>query len=159
LQLDACDAISTKGARAPAETMMGTQMTIWVTDKKCNSANAAAANNDRSAKRNTVTHEPMLQQSSVDKHAMGNRFNSLNKRADEEMASWCKTLSRKDRSKLRVQASPWGCNGGSIIAPGLRNRRVARRHEKLKRQRGAHLRAEQSAYEARRRICELLVKD
>jgi GH24 family phage-related lysozyme (muramidase) len=137
--------------------MKGTQMTIWVTDMKCNSANAAAANNDRNAERNAVTHEPMLQQSSV--HAMGNRFNSLNKRADEEMASWCKTLSRKDRSKLRVQASPWGCNGGSIIAPGLRKRRAARRHEKLKRDRGTHLRAEQSAYEARRHTCELLVKD
>jgi GH24 family phage-related lysozyme (muramidase) len=122
-------------------------MTIWITDKKSNSGNAAAANNDRNA------------ETSVDKRAMEKRFNSLNERADEEMASWCKTLSRKDRSKLRVQSSPWGCNGGSIIAPGLRNRRAARRHEKLKRQRVAHLRAEQSAYEARRRTSELLVKD
>ena len=130
-------------------------MTIWVTDKKRNSANAADANNDRNAERNAVTHEPTV------KHPMCKDAlaSSLNKRADEEMASWCKTLSRKDRSKLCVQASPWGCNGGSIIAPGLRNRRAARRHEKLKRDREAHLRAEQIAYEARRRTCELLVKD
>ena len=122
-------------------------MTIWISDKNANSDNAAAAKNDRNAERNAVTHEP------IDKCPMANRFSSFSKRADEEMARWCKTLRHKDRSKLRVQASPWACNGGSIIAPGLRKRRAARRHEKLKRDRETNLRAEHTAYEARRHTC------
>jgi hypothetical protein len=74
---------------------------------------------------------------------------SVQERAENEMRRWHKTLRPNQRAKLEVQASPWGRNGGSIVAPKRRRTRTARRNEKLRREREACLRAEQADYEAR----------
>jgi hypothetical protein len=66
------------------------------------------------------------------------------------MGLWRKRLSHKDRAKLWMQASPWGRNGGSIIAVKQRHTGAFHKREKLKRKREARLRAEQAAYETRR---------
>jgi hypothetical protein len=65
------------------------------------------------------------------------------------MDRWFRTLSPKDRGKLKMDCSPWGGRGGSIIALGPWQGRTARRNKKLKREREARLKAEKSAYEAR----------
>jgi hypothetical protein len=70
-------------------------------------------------------------------------------RAEDEMGRWRKALSPNQRAKLEGQASPWGRNGGSIVAPKRRRTSTARRNEKLRREREARLRAEQADYEAR----------
>ena len=54
-----CCHAGTTTERPPNVTMMGTQMVIWISDKKRNSANAADANDERNADRNAVTHEPL----------------------------------------------------------------------------------------------------
>jgi hypothetical protein len=82
------------------------------------------------------------------------------------METWFRTLSHKDRAKLKIHrtkrgrdgrakwardgGAKWARDGGSIIALGLRHGKAARRNKKLKRQREARFKAEQAAYEARR---------
>ena len=56
-------------------------------------------------------------------------------RAENEMGHWRKTLSPNQRAKLEGQTSPWGRNGGSIVAPKRRRTSMARRNEKLRRER------------------------
>ena len=68
------------------------------------------------------------------------------------MDLWVSTLSYKDRGKLKMPRSSWGRCGGNIVAVGLRKGKTARRNRKLKRQREARLKAEQTAYEARRAL-------
>jgi len=80
------------------------------------------------------------------------RAKNLSQRAKEEMVLWRKRLSRKDRPKLCIRASPWGRQGGSVITRGLRHGKTARKREKLKRQREARFKAEQAAYEALRAL-------
>jgi hypothetical protein len=80
------------------------------------------------------------------------RSKSLAERAREEMDLWVRTLSRKDRGKLKMPRSPWGRCGGNIVAVGLRQGKTARRNRKLKRRREARFKAEQAAYEVRRTL-------
>ncbi len=80
------------------------------------------------------------------------RSGSLAEPAREEMDLWVSTLSYKDRGKLKMPRSPWGRCGGNIVAVGLRQGKTARRNRKLKRQREARFKAEQTAYEARRTL-------
>ena len=42
---------------------------------------------------------------------------SMLRRAEHEMRRWRRTLRPKQRAKLDMQASSWGRNGGSIVAP------------------------------------------
>ena len=71
-------------------------------------------------------------------------------RAADEMVRWRNTLSPNQRAKLEGQASRWGRNGGSIVAPKRRRTRTAtRRNEKLRREREARLQAQQADYEVR----------
>ena len=74
----------------------------------------------------------------------------LRVRAQEAQDVWFGTLSYKKRGKLNMQRSEWGRHGGSIISPGLRHGKTARRNEKLKRKRQNRFKAEQAAYEAGR---------
>ena len=80
------------------------------------------------------------------------RSKSQAERAREEMDLWVSTLSYKDRGKLKMPRSSWGRCGGNIVAVGLRQGKTARRNRKLKRQREARFKAEQTAYEARRTL-------
>jgi hypothetical protein len=68
------------------------------------------------------------------------------------MDVWFGTLSYGDRRKLKMQRSPWGYHGGNIVAAGLRRGKTARRNKKLKREREARFKADQTAYEARLRL-------
>ena len=77
---------------------------------------------------------------------------SLAEPARQEMDLWVPTLSYKDRRKLKMPRSPWGRCGGNIVAVGRRQGKTARRNRKLKRQREARFKAEQTAYEARRAL-------
>ena len=77
---------------------------------------------------------------------------SLPERAKEAMDLWFSTLSYKDRGKLKMHRSAWGRNGGSTIALGLRHGKTARSLKKLKRDREARFKADQTAYEARRTL-------
>jgi len=70
-------------------------------------------------------------------------------RAGDEMVRWRRTLSPNQRAKLDGQASTWGRNGGSIVAPKRRRTRTARRNEKLRREREARFQADRADYEAR----------
>jgi hypothetical protein len=88
---------------------------------------------DTSPSRNTKRSEPI----------------GLPGRADNEMGRWRETLSPNQRAKLEGQASPWGRNGGSIVAPKRRRTKTARRNEKLRREREERLQAQQADYEAR----------
>jgi hypothetical protein len=81
---------------------------------------------------------------------------SLAERAREEMDLWVRTLSYKDRGKLKMPRSPWGRRGGSIVAVGLRQGKTTRRNRKLKRHREARFKAEQAAYEVRRTLPALI---
>jgi hypothetical protein len=65
------------------------------------------------------------------------------------MDRWFRSLSRKDKAKLKMERSTWGREGGRIIAPGPRRTKTFRKNQKLKREREAGLREEQAAYEAR----------
>jgi len=80
------------------------------------------------------------------------RSKTLAERAREEMDLWVSTLSYKDRCKLKMPRNPWGRCGGNIVGVGLRQGKTARRNSKLKRQREARFKAEQTAYEARRAL-------
>ena len=73
----------------------------------------------------------------------------LQERAKEKMDLWFPTLSYKDRGKLKMDRSPWGRHGGSIIALGTRQGKTARKNKKSKREREARFKAEKAAYEAR----------
>ena len=66
------------------------------------------------------------------------------------MDLWFRTLSYRDRGKLKMYRRPWARHGGNIIAAGLRQGKTARRNKKLKREREARFKAEKAAYEARR---------
>lgn len=77
---------------------------------------------------------------------------SLSDRAREEMEHWFKTLSYRDRGKLKMHRSTWGREGGSVISLGVRHGKTVRTHKKLKREREARLKADRAAYEARRTI-------
>jgi hypothetical protein len=74
---------------------------------------------------------------------------NLHERAKEKMDLWFRTLSYKDRGKLKMDRSPWGRHGGNIVAPGLRHGKTGRRNRKLKREREARFKADQAAYQAR----------
>lgn len=74
---------------------------------------------------------------------------SLPERAREEMDLWFRTLTPRDRGRLKIERSSWGRNGGSTIVLGPRHGKTARRQAKLKREREARLKAEQAAYVAR----------
>jgi hypothetical protein len=80
------------------------------------------------------------------------------RKAKRELFLWRKNLNRKGRSKLEMQMSPWGRDGGSIIKLGLRQGKTARRNKKLKREREARFKAEQAAYEARLILPAKIVK-
>jgi hypothetical protein len=66
------------------------------------------------------------------------------------MDLWFSTLSYRDRGKLKMDRSPWGRHGGSIIALGPRHGKTARKNKKLKREREARFKGEKAAFEARR---------
>jgi hypothetical protein len=65
------------------------------------------------------------------------------------MDLWFRSLSRKDKAKLKMERSTWGRDGGRIIAPKTRRTKTFRKNEKLRREREARYRAEHAAYEAR----------
>ena len=69
---------------------------------------------------------------------------TLHERAKEEMDPWVRTLSHRERGKLRMDRSSWGRYGGSIIALGTRQGKTARKNKKLKREREAHFKAEKA---------------
>jgi hypothetical protein len=72
----------------------------------------------------------------------------LKERARKEEAVWRKSLSHKDRAKLATQASPWGREGGTVIALKPRRSRAFHEREKLRRERQARFHAAQATYEA-----------
>ena len=65
----------------------------------------------------------------------------LHARATEAEAAWRKTLVRKERDKLKTQASLWGRHGGNLVAPKPRHGKTFHKREKLRRKREALLRA------------------
>jgi hypothetical protein len=73
----------------------------------------------------------------------------LHERAKKAEAAWFAKLPKKERAKLKTQASQWGRNGGNLIAPKPRHGKTFHKREKLRRKREALLRAEEAAYEAR----------
>ena len=66
------------------------------------------------------------------------------------MDLWFRTLSYRDRGKLKMHRTSWGRHEGNIIAMGLRQGKTARTQARLKREREVRLKAEQAAYVARR---------
>jgi hypothetical protein len=66
------------------------------------------------------------------------------------MDLWFRSLSRKDKAKLKIEGSTWGRDGGRIIASkARRTTKTFRKNEKLRCEREARYRAEHAAYEAR----------
>ena len=63
----------------------------------------------------------------------------LHARATEAEAAWRKTLVRKERDKLKTQASLWGRHGGNLVAPKPRHGKTFHKREKLLRRGEARL--------------------
>jgi hypothetical protein len=112
------------------------QMTVWVSTgeaKSLHEGSVKKAGGHMSTSHNTKRAEQV----------------GMPGRAEDEMGRWRKTLSPSHRAKLEGQASQWGRNGGSIVAPKRRRTRTARRNEKLRREREPRFQAERADYEAR----------